>query len=422
MSAPENSHSAERTSRDPGPSGRDERGRPTPEFEAPYLRAPEGARTIFLVIFGAACGPLLGGLVFFGWRAAIVTAVAVAGCVLTERLYYRVTRVPALLGRSHAYLTGLLLALTLPPFVPWYVALIASAFAVIVGKAVFGGVGHFLWQPALVGRLAVAVMFPSIMNPAAWPVLAQNRIVLGDVTEARRVSEYDGWRGRMAPLGADAFKLKPVTEILAGLTRTRQPAFSALHVPADYPQAKEAAMMALPPINDLIYGATPGGIGESCSALILVAGLYLMYRNYVKWQLPFSFLLAAACVVAIAPIRLAAPHGTERLVWLPLLAEGGDVGFTYVNYHLFSGELLLAAMFLATETTSRPVTTGGQVIFGLGCGVIAMLLRLYVNVTVPCYAAVLAMNTFTPIIDGIWRPRVFGTRRFDWLFGRRRRK
>ena len=105
---------------------------------------------------------------------------------------------------------------------------------------------------------------------------------------------------------------------------------------------------------------------------------------------------------------------TVKTVWFPVLAEGLDVGFVYVSYHLLSGGLLLAAMFLATEMTSRPVTTGGQVLFGLGCGTAAMLLRLYGRLSIPCYTAVLLMNTFTPTIEAICRPRVFGTRRLRW--------
>ena len=389
-------------------------------FDAPFLRAPEGARTIFLVIFAAACGPLLAGTFLFGWRALMVAVLAVAACAVIERLYYRVTRVPALLGRTHAYLTGLLLALTLPPYVPWYVPVIAAAFAIIVGKAVFGGVGHFLWQPALIGRLAVAVMFPALLSPEALPahggpaVLARQKLLVGDVLRSKHVENYRGWQAQAVPPGADALKLQSPSRILAGLTGA-EPAFSALACPADSPHAKPAALLALPPINDLIYGAYPGGIGETCAVVILVAGLYLIYRNYVRWQLPVAFIAAAWCALAVAPIRLAGPNATVQTVWIPLLAEGFDVGFTYVNYQLLGSELLLSAMFLATEMTSRPVTAGGQAIFGLGCGLAAVLLRLYVNVPIPCYMAVLGMNTVTPLIDALWRPRVFGTRRLGWL-------
>jgi len=391
---------------------------------------------VFSVTLAAACAPLAAGAVFFGWRALIVVGLSVASCGLIERFYYRVTRVPALLGRSHAYMTGLLLGLTLPPFVPWYVPVLASAFAIIVGKAIFGGVGHFLWQPALVGRLAVAVLLPDALNPDQWNLLAQNKLLAGDVMVARHTENYHRWRGRPAPFGADAFLLTRPQRTLRGLTERQRawlnhfihrpgpalanvvplpkPKFSALaHTPVDeVPHAKPAALRTLAPIGDFFAGTRPGGIGETCAVVIAVAGLYLIYRNYVKWQLPFSFLATAACVVAVAPIQLAGAGDAVKTVWLPFAEEGHLVGIVYVSYHLLSGELMLAALFLATEMTSRPVTTGGQVIFGVGCGVIAMLLRLYVDIPIPCYMAVLVMNTLVPTIDAMWRPRVLGRKPF----------
>jgi electron transport complex protein RnfD len=405
-------------------------------FESPFLHAPETARGMFLVTFCAACAPLLAGTVVFGWRALMTVLLAVASCTLIERAYFRVTRLPALLGRSHAYLTGLLLGLTLPPFVDWYVPVVASAFAVVIGKAVFGGVGHFLWQPALVGRIAVAVMMPAAMNLGPdrndWPLLAQDRIIVGDVAAAGEVDGYRQWRRTAAPRGADAILLTPPSQMLAQLAgwpgeppwmlqsflRASQADYSAFAVAADHPAAKPALLTKLPPLNEVICGAQSGGIGETCGAVLLVAGLYLIYRSYVKWQLPMAFLLGAAAVAAVAPISLAGEGASHRVVWWPLLAEGPDVGSVYLAYHLFSGSMLLAAFFLATEMTSRPVTTGGQTIFGLAAGALAMLLRLYANLpnSLDAYAAVLAMNTFTPVIDGVWRPRVLGRRRLLWRF------
>ena len=374
---------------------------------APFLRAPEASRSIFLVIFAAALAPLAAGVVFFGWRALAITALSVGGCMAVEGAYYRVTRTPALLGRSHAAVTGLLLALTLPPFSPWYVPLTGAVFAIIVGKAIFGGVGHFLWQPALVGRLAVAVIFAApigALNPKLWPVLAQPQIILGDVAESRPDPTYRTWRGAIAPPAADAFALPRPRETLRQLTvRAQTP-----------PDSIAATLRHMPPAWDLICGAHAGGIGETSTIVILIAGLYLVYRNYVRAHLPGLMILAAAATVAIAPVR-AGPGANWQ--WLPITAEGLDVGFTYVCYHVACGELMLAAWFLATEMTSRPVTAPAQAIFGVLCGVAAMLGRLYMEVAIPAYVAVLACNTLTPALDVI-RPRPLGQRRF-WQ--RRRR-
>jgi electron transport complex protein RnfD len=390
-------------------------------LEGPFLAAPEGARTVFVVTVAAACAPLAAGALLFGWRAVLVSILSIASCAAVERLYYRVTRVPALLGRSHAYLTGVLLALTLPAFVPWYVPVVAAVFAIVVGKAVFGGLGHFLWQPALVGRLAVAVMFPAALTAPtgasrdAWPLLAQEHLLFGDIATVERVDRYGSWK-RLAPEGADGFLLPRPMVQLRGLTLSPEPPYSGIaYARTELQRAEPAVLEELPPINDLLYGARPGGIGETCAIVILVAGLYLVYRNYVKWQLPVAMTLSACAVAAVAPIHLAGPSNTTDTVWFPLLAEGADVGFVYISYQVLSGPLLLAAFFLATEMTSRPVTAGGQVLFGIGCGSAAMVLQLYFNTPIPAYLAVLGMNTLTPAIDAVWRPRVLGTSRW---FGR----
>ncbi|MFB3892875.1 MAG: RnfABCDGE type electron transport complex subunit D [Phycisphaerae bacterium] len=428
--------------------------------QAPFLHAGEGARTVIVIMLAAACGPLVAGMILFGWRAVMVAGVSVGTCVFLENLYYRVTKVPALVGRSHAYLTGVLLAVTLPPFVPWYVPAVGAAFAIIVGKAVFGGIGHFLWQPALVGRLAVAAMFSTALSPALWPVLARDHLLIGDVTNCQDVSRHraqsggtsleievlNDWRSKPAPEGKDGFLLTTPRTALAGLTSTTRPAYSAIATPQG-PQLP--AIRHLPSVTNLLWGAYGGGIGETCALVIIISGLYLIYRSYVTWRIPLMFVLSAAAVAALAPIQLEGPNhtvifgwgppggwssphvpavtqwlsGEAWRAWLdgwtrpPLLVEGLDVGFVYVSYQVLGGELMLAAFFLATEMTSRPVTSGGQAVFAIGCGVLAMLLRLYTDLPIPAYIAVLAMNTCTPVMDALWRPRVLGTRRAWWRLG-----
>ncbi len=369
---------------------------------APLLRAPETSGTIFRVTTLAALAPLGAGLLFFGYRAAILALLSVVGCVGIEGLYFRITRAPALADRRHAVLTGVLLALTLPPHAAWYVPLVGAAFAILIGKAIFGGVGHFLWQPALVGRLAIAGLFAlPVLNPAQpsdWPLLAPPRIFTGDVTDCRPTTLYQGWDQTPLPAGGEGFLLPRPVQTLRGLTHGDWPVYgSVLEVFGD-----------LPPIRDLLLGATPGGLGETSALIILLAGLYLVYRHYVPAVLVMAMVTAAAFTVAIAPIQLLGPTGTVRLEWLPITLEPLEHGFAYVSYHLCSGELLLAAFFLAPEMTSRPVTPRGQLVFGLGCGVLAMLLRLYGPFPLSGYLAVLVMNTFTPVLERLTRPRVLG--------------
>ncbi|MCD4824922.1 MAG: RnfABCDGE type electron transport complex subunit D [Phycisphaerae bacterium] len=413
--------------------------------QSPLLRAPEKVHHILSVTIAAACLPLLAGIVLFGWQAALVAMLSITACGLTEWLYFRVTHTPAMLGRTHAYLTGVLLALTLPPTTPWFIVIIAAVFAILVGKAIFGGVGHFLWQPALVGRFAVAVIVPALapllpagtlspdaLSPEKWGVLTPQALLLGNVENTAKPENYQGWQhdykyknaktGRTVnPLeGKDAYALEHPADTLAGLSRG-QPRYSSLaRVRTDLPNRPPAALTSMPPMWDMFIGARPGGLGETCAVIIIIAGLYLIYRNYVKWQLPFAFLASAMIVAAVAPVHFAGPNKSVEIVFFPLLSEGFEVGYTYVNYQVLSGSMLLAAFLLATEMTSCPVTTGGQIIFGIGGGAAAMLLTLYLDTPIPAYIAVLGMNTFTPTIDAIWRPRVFGQRHLAWLLKSRR--
>ena len=387
------------------------------DVRGPLICAPESIRTVFIVTLAAASAPLCAGIVLFGWRAAVVAAICIGSCANIERLYYRVTRMPALMGRSHAYLTGVLLALTLPPTAPWYVPVVASAFAIIVGKAVFGGVGHFLWQPALVGRLAAAVLFAGAMNPEYWPGLAQDRLLWGDADKGRIVDDWRKWHGSCAPENADAFVSRRSDVVLSGL-RPSKASYSALAYlppPNELPKAPPAALGQLPSMGEMLMGTVPGNIGETCAIVIVVAGLYLIYRNYLKWQLPVAVLCSAAAVAAAAPVYLAGPDDVAIEVWWPVLHQEGEVALTYVMYRLLSGGIVLSAFFLAGESTSRPTGAGGQVIFGAGIGSLAMLLQLYVNTPIPAFMAVLAMNTLTPALDSLWRPRVLGRRRFEFL-------
>ncbi len=386
---------------------------------APYLRSPEKIRHVYGMTLAAALLPLIFGVVLFGWRAAMVSILSVFFCVAIEKLYYRVTQAPAMLGRSHAYLTGVLLALTLPPFTPWYVVLLGAAFAILVGKAIFGGVGHFLWQPALVGRFAVAVIMPILaqagspesLAPPEGPVLARGYLLHGDCQRVEPVERYQGWSDHFVEGDACGFAVAYPAETLAGVTRGEATCSALAVVDPELDRRLPVALAILPPMRDMLVGTRPGGIGETCAMAILVAGIYLIYRNYVRWQLPVAFLVSAALVAAIAPVQFVGHHDAVRSVWFPFWVEGSDVGITYINYQLLSGQILIAAFFFAPEMTSSPVTPSGQMLFGMGCGTLAMLFQLYMPTPIPAYFAVLVMNTFVPTIDAICRPRIFGYHR-----------
>ncbi len=167
----------------------------------------------------------------------------------------------------------------------------------------------------------------------------------------------------------------------------------------------------LPALNDLIVGAVPGGVGATCSIAIVIGGLFLVYHGYLRWQLVVTFLLAAGLTAMIAPLRIGGADWSEPAWrWLPGIQfyRGMPVGPIYVGCHLLSGELLMAAFFFAGDMVSRPITVRGQVLFGLGCGVLSVLIRLYLFVPGAPFVAVLLMNSLTPVLDRITQPRAFG--------------
>jgi Na+-translocating ferredoxin:NAD+ oxidoreductase subunit D len=394
-----------------------------PHIESPFIRAPESPTKAFLEILLAATAPLLAGVVFFGFRAFYVATICVLTCLLTERIYYRVTRQLALASRTHAALTGILLALVLPAFVPWYVAAVGAVVAIILGKAVFGGVGHFIWQPALVGYLAVLVLFPTAMtvatpgHPDAWPILTRGNFLMGDVRVAQYEPHYTTWSDCHTRAGIDAVSVRRPEKLIAGLTRG-EPTYSALTpLNRDTPSPYPTVLSVQPSVADILYGSIPGSIGETSVIVITIAGMLLIWRRFIKWQLPVAIIVSAGITAATAPIQLIGPDATIQIHTWPVLLEGLDVGLIYVGYQILTGGVFLAAFFLATETTTRPVTTGGQVLFGVGIGVIGMLLKLYTGVSGPFFIAVLAMNTLTPVIDRVWRARVYGRSRWRWFLG-----
>ncbi len=169
----------------------------------------------------------------------------------------------------------------------------------------------------------------------------------------------------------------------------------------------------LPPWEDALVGVTGGGLGETSAIALIIGGLYLMYRKYARWHLLLSVLVSAALAAAILPIRIG-PIGSDGLAapaWFPGLEfdRGIPVGLIYVLYHLACGELMIGAFLFATDVVASPLTARGQIVFGVGIGVLTVLFRLYGLMPCACYWAILVMNTFVPIIDRRTKRRVYGT-------------
>jgi electron transport complex protein RnfD len=245
-------------------------------------------------------------------------------------------------------LTGLLLGLNLPPTVPFYIPIIGSVVAIVITKMLFGGVGYNVFNPALIGRAFLLISFPKLMT--IWSEPTARFIALDAKTTA-------------TPLGI----LKE--EGLAQL----------LEVFGD----KADLYMSL------LMGSRAGSLGETSVIALLIGAALLFYRGYITWHIPFSF-LATVGVMA----------------W----AFGGESGFFTGDpiIHLLSGGLILGAFFMATDYVTCPSIRKGQIIFGIGCGALTMLIRLKGGFPEGVMFAILLMNSFAPLIDRGVKAKLFG--------------
>lgn len=284
---------------------------------------------------------------YFGPLAAYVTGLCILAAVLTEHLYQISLRKPTTIGDGSAFLTGLLLGLNLPPSVPFYIPIVGSFVAIVITKMLFGGLGYNVFNPALIGRAFLLISFPKLMT--IWSEPTAKFVAMDAKTTA-------------TPLGI----LKE-----EGMVRL-------MEVFGD----KTDLYMSL------LMGNRAGSLGETSVIALLIGALLLFYRGYITWHVPIPF-LATVGVMA----------------W----AFGGEGWFNGDPLiHLLSGGLILGAFFMATDYVTCPSIRKGQIIFGIGCGVITMLIRLKGGFPEGVMFAILLMNCFAPLIDRSVKPKVFG--------------
>ena len=304
---------------------------------SPHIRGKRNTQQIMLDVVLALIPALLAGTIIFGMRALIVALVCIAAAVVAEWvcgmiLYHRNT-----VKDLSSVVTGLLLALTLPATVPYWLAAVGSVFAIVVVKGFGGGLGKNVFNPAL-GARAFMMMF--------WPVHLVRYIAPGTV---------DG---------------------VASAT--------PLH---------HMVMPALPEesIGQMFMGNIGGCIGEVCTLALLIGGIYLMVKGVISARIPVSYL------------------GTVAV--LTLVFSKGDNAFLWMLYSLLDGGVVLGALFMATDYATSPVTPKGQIIYGIGCGVLTVIFRYFGLFPEGVTYAILLMNACAWAIDRYSAPRRFGTKK-----------
>jgi electron transport complex protein RnfD len=336
-------------------------------------------RTMVWVILALVPGTLY-GLWLFGWPAVMLFAITLVSALAAEAAMLALLRQPvqSRLFDGSALLTGWLLAMSLPPWAPWWIGFLGSVSAIVLGKHLFGGLGQNMFNPAMVARIVLLISFPVQMTiwvaPAPFgsdgtPVFNQ---AIAYVSGHAPVPEH---MSAATSLGA----LK--TELSRGIS-----------------VAKTSEHLATP--QQMAIGSESGSMGETSAVLLLAGGLLLMVLRIITWHIPVALLGTLAALAA-------ASHALD------------PARFASMPIHMLSGAAVLGAFFIATDYVTSPVSRSGQLLFGAGIGALTWVIRSLGGYPEGLAFAVVLMNALVPLIDKGLRPRVFGrTRRGKSLQGK----
>ncbi len=336
---------------------------------SPHAHAPMTVPKVMASVMLALAPATLYGFWLYGWPAIFLWSVALLSAIVTEGLTVRLQgrAAPPVLLDGSGVLTAWLLALSLPPWAPWWIAALGAAFAVVVAKQVFGGLGQNVFNPAMAARVMLLISFPLEMTTWTRPVPLGSDVAPGFA---------QGLGVTFGGTGVDAM----ASASLLGHVKTE---FSR---GLDLAQALAGGMFQP---GAMIAGERVGSLGETAAVLLLLGGVYLIARRVITWHAPVAMLAGVAI-----PALLAA--------WIAPQSMPGPV------YHLLSGGLMLGAFFIVTDPVTSPNTTLGQAVFGFATGLLTWIIRTWGGYPEGVAFAVLIMNAATPVIDRYVRPRVYG--------------
>jgi len=314
----------------------------------PHMHDEESTAKIMWTVSGALIPSTLMSVYYFGLPAIMVLVVGIVTALLSEAMMQWTLKKPMTLTDGSAFLTGLLLAMNLPANAPLYIPAVGSFVAIVITKHLFGGLGYNIFNPALIGRAFVLISFPKLMTTFVEPTL--------------RVMSMD-MKTTATPLVL--LKEEGMSKLLE-IYHTK----AALY-------------------QDLFLGNRAGSLGETSVIALLLGAAFLLAKRYITWHIPIPF---------IATVGV--------LTWI----FGGKEGLLTGDpiFHMMSGGLVLGAFFMATDYVTGPSVRSAQIVFGIACGVLTVLIRLKGGYPEGVMFAILLMNCFAPLLDRGMRSRVFG--------------
>lgn len=313
---------------------------------SPHIRSEESISKIMWNVNLALAPAAVFSVYYFGLPALINMVIGAASAVAIEYIVQRFRKKKITAFDGSAFLTGLLLAMSVPPGLPPYMMVIGSFIAIVIAKHSMGGLGFNIFNPAHIGRAALMVSWPVAMT--TWTKLTTSVDVVTSATPLN-ILKQQGYAKLIETFGS-------TTEL-----------YKAMFV-----------------------GTRNGSIGETSTILLLIGGVYLLYKGYINWHVPI-FMIGTVGILT----WIFAPTG---------LFTGDPV------FNMMAGGLMLGAFFMATDMVTIPITIKGQIIFAVGAGVITSLIRLIGGYPEGVCYSILLMNSITPLIDRLVKPKEFGAR------------
>lgn len=317
---------------------------------SPHVRGSESTTTIMADVIIAMIPALIWGIYIFGFRALSLTVISVASCVFFEFIYQFVMKKKTTVGDLSAIVTGILIAFNLPVNTPLWIPFVGGAFAIVIVKQLFGGIGKNMVNPAIAARIFLFISFPKYMS-----------------------AFFDIAKEKLSPLA-----IQPDFDAVIGATPLA--ALKGGLMPSTYGYE----------LLDMILGQKGGCIGEVSVVLLLAGGVYLMIRKVITWHIPVTFIGTVAALTYFFP-------------------KNADI-LNFCLNEIFAGGLFLGAFFMATDYVTCPITKSGKMIFGVGCGLITVFIRYFGAYPEGVSFAIMIMNLFVWYIDKLTKPVKFGGR------------
>lgn len=315
---------------------------------SPHIKAEDDTRSLMLDVLIAMIPALAVGVFTFGPRALVLTAVSMLASAAFETLYNKIIHHPNTVGDLSCLVTGMLIAFNIPVSAPLWLPVFGALFGIIIVKMLFGGLGRNFMNPALGARAFMMASWPALMT--TWTAAHASLPLFGTLS----------------------------TEAIA-----------AVSSPTPLSYLKAGTLPENVPLVSMLLGQTGGVIGETSALALLAGGAYLLYRKVITVNIPAAYILTVAVITFLFPLG-----GMPRLEWM--LSQ------------ILSGGLMLGAIFMATDYVTSPVTPRGQIIFGVGCGILTVFIRYFGGLPEGVSYSILIMNTLVWAIDKATHPRKFG--------------